>query len=157
MEKKNPWVNPFLQHLRTSLNYAASARAVGVPYSTVMRLKQRDADFEAACEDACEEAYDALEAECRRRAFEGTDEPVFYQGAEVGTVRKYSDSLAMFLLKGYRRRKFGDKQEVTGADGGPLALVDDTRKAARISALLALAQQRKSNNLPSDDDVSDLA
>jgi len=137
------WVAPFIEHLKTSCNFAGSARAVGVGYSTVMALKQRDADFAAACDEALEEAYDTLEAEARRRAFEGVDEPVFYQGVECGTVRKYSDGLAQFLLKGYRRRKFGDKQEITGADGGPLALIDDTKKAARIAALLALAKDRK--------------
>lgn len=151
------WVQPFLDHLKASCNHAASARAVGVSYAAVMSLKQRDADFAAACEDALEEAYDALEAEARRRAFEGTDEPVWYLGEQVGTVRKYSDGLAQFLLKGYRRRKFGDKQEITGADGGPLATIDETAKAARIAALLSLAQARKDRSLPADDDLSDLA
>lgn len=155
---KHPaWVAPFLDHLKTSCNYAASARAVGVSYAVVMGLKARDADFQAACDEALEEAYDHLEAEARRRAFEGTDEPVWYMGEQVGTVRRYSDSLAQFLLKGYRRRKFGDKQEITGADGGPLSTVDETRKAARIAALLSLAQQRRDGELPADDDLSDLA
>ncbi len=155
--KHPPWVGPFLGHLRTSLNAAESCRAAGVPYSTVTGLRARDADFAAAYEDALEEAYDHLEAEARRRAFEGTEEPVWHQGAQCGTVRKYSDSLAQFLLKGYRRRKFGDKQEITGADGGPLAMVDETKKAARVAALLAMAQARKDGSLPADDDVSDLA
>lgn len=149
------WVAPFLDHLRTSCNYAASARAAGVGYSTVMARKQRDADFQAACDEALEEAYDSLEAEARRRAFEGSDEPVWHQGEQVGTVRKYSDSLAQFLLKGYRRRKFGDKQEITGADGGPLSTVDETAKAARIAALLALAKERKARG--EAEDLSDLA
>lgn len=149
------WVAPFLAHLRTSCNYAASARAAGVGYSTVMARKQRDADFEAACEEALEEAYDDLEAEARRRAFDGTEEPVWHQGEQCGTVRKYSDGLAQFLLKGYRRRKFGDRTELTGADGGPLATVDETAKAARIAALLALAKARQDRG-GEPEDVSDL-
>lgn len=72
------------------------------------------------------------------------------------TVRKYSDGLAQFLLKGYRRKKFGDKQEITGADGGALALVDETKKAARIASLLALAAARKAQGTQPDD-LSDLA
>ena len=183
------WIVPFLEHLKTSCNYAESARVVGVAYNAVMARKRNDADFEAACDEAMEEAYDALEAEARRRAFTGVEEPVVYQGQmtpvwerdasgavvtdlETGhpvqardssgrlrylTVRKYSDSLAQFLLKGYRRRKFGDKTELTGADGGPLSTVDETRKAARIAALLALAEQRKGAALPPDDAIDDLA
>lgn len=167
---------------------AESCRAVGVSYSALMSLKARDADFEASCDEALEESYDYLEAEARRRAFHGVDEPVVYQGQltpifehnadgtvrvdeETGkpvqatdrhgnlrylTVRKYSDGLAQFLLKGYRRKKFGDKTELTGANGGALAMVDETKKAARIAALLALAEQRKAKG-SEPEDLSDLA
>lgn len=138
------WAMPFLDHLRQSANVAASARAVGVSSSAVYALRERDGDFRASWDEALEDAYDMLEAEARRRAFEGVDEPVFYQGHEVGTVCKYSDSLAQFLLKGYRRRKFGDKTEITGADGGAL-VIDDTARASRIAQLMALAAQRKEN------------
>lgn len=138
------WVMPFLDHLRQSANVAASARAVGVSSGAVYGLRERDGDFRASWDEALEDAFDMLEAEARRRAFEGVEEPVFYQGREVGTVRKYSDSLAQFLLKGYRRRKFGDKTEITGADGGAL-VIDDTARASRIAQLMALAAQRKEN------------
>lgn len=179
-----PWVAPFLEHLKRSCNMAESCRQVGVNYATMHALKSRDADFDAACDDALEEAFDYLEAECRRRAFDGIEEPIVYQGQltpiferdaqgnvltdlDTGnpvqardangqprylTLRKYSDGLAMFLMKGYRRRKFGDKTELTGANGGPLSTVDETKKAARIAALLALAQSRKAGG-----DIDDLA
>jgi len=190
MSYKYPaWVSPFLQHLKTSCNMAESCRAVGVSYSTMQAFKAKDGDFQAAVDEALEESYDYLEAEARRRAFHGVEEPVVYQGQltpifernpdgsvrvdeDTGhpvqardqygnvrylTVRKYSDGLAQFLLKGYRRSKFGDKQEITGANGGALAMIDETKKAARLSALIALAQQRKDGQLPADDDLSDLA
>ncbi len=138
------WAMPFLDHLRESANISASARAVGVSSSAVYALRERDGDFRAAWDEALEDAYDVLEAEARRRAFEGVEEPVFYQGRECGVVRKYSDGLAQFLLKGYRRKKFGDKTEITGADGGAL-VIDDTARASRIAQLMALAAARKVN------------
>lgn len=58
------------------------------------------------------------------------------------TVTKYSDALLMFVLKGNRRRVYGDKTEVTGANGGPIQM-DEVKKASRIAALLALARDRK--------------
>lgn len=58
------------------------------------------------------------------------------------TVTKYSDALLMFVLKGNRRRLYGDKTEVTGANGGPIQM-DEVKKASRIAALLALARDRK--------------
>lgn len=169
--KYPPWAMPFLDHLRQSCNIAASARAAGVSSSAVYALRERDGDFKASWDEALEDAYDMLEGEARRRAFEGVEEPVIYQGnqswllkrwidddGEVHvdyvydtngnrvplTVRKYSDSLAQFLLKGYRRRKFGDKTEITGADGGAL-VIDDTVRASRIAQLMALAANRKEN------------
>lgn len=58
------------------------------------------------------------------------------------TVTEYSDSLLAMLLKGNRRSKYGDKTEITGADAGPIQ-IDETKKASRIAALLALASSRK--------------
>lgn len=58
------------------------------------------------------------------------------------TVTKHSDALLMFVLKGNRRRVYGDKTEVTGGNGGPIQ-VDEVKKASRIAALLALARERK--------------
>jgi len=43
--------------------------------------------------EAEKQACDRLEQEVRRRAVEGVLEPVFYQGEQCGTVRKYSDYL----------------------------------------------------------------
>jgi hypothetical protein len=58
------------------------------------------------------------------------------------TITKYSDALLMFALKGNRRRLYGDKTEVGGFNGGPIVM-DETKKASRIAALLALARDRK--------------
>lgn len=173
MSRYAPWVKPFLDHLRTSCNVAGSCRAAGVSHTAVYTLRDKDADFAAAWDDALEESYDHLEAEARRRAFEGVEEPVVYQGQltpvwernpdgtvvkddednwvqaknpdgspKFLTVKKYSDGLAQFLLKGYRRRKFGEKLELTGKDGGPVA-IDETARAARVAQLMAVAEQRK--------------
>ena len=65
-----------------------------------------------------------LEAEARRRAAIGVDEPVFYKGEVVGHIRKYSDTLLMFLLKAHWPEKFRENvsidQRVSGRDGGPV-------------------------------------
>lgn len=67
------------------------------------------------------------------------------------TVKKYSDTLAIFLLKAHAPEKYRENSrvDVTSSDGS-LAL-DDTARAARMQALLALAQARKA-----DEDTSDL-
>lgn len=72
------------------------------------------------------------------------------------TVRKHSDALLALILKGRRKRVFADRTELTGADGGPVGTVDETNKAARLAALLALAESRK-RRAQQADDFSDLA
>jgi hypothetical protein len=66
------------------------------------------------------------------------------------TVNKRSDPLLMFLLKGLRKKYGTESHEITGKDGAPLATVDETKRAARVAALLELAKSRK-------DDIGDLA
>lgn len=70
------------------------------------------------------------------QALDADGEPLYL------TVTEYSDSLLAMLLKGNRRSKYGDKTEITGADAGPIQ-IDETKKASRIAALLAMATARK--------------
>lgn len=56
--------------------------------------------------------------ECRRRAFEGYDEPVFQGGELVGVKRRFSDVLAMFLIKAKRpeyKEKFIDVNQTNSS------------------------------------------
>ena len=48
---------------------------------------------------------------------EGVRKPVFYQGAICGSVREYSDTLLMFLMKGAMPEKYRDnyRAEHTGS------------------------------------------
>ncbi len=92
-----------LAALRESGNVVKAAREAGMSTSAAYRLSKHP-DYSEAFEAAKAEgeqalAYRLLE-EARRRAEEGVLEPVFYQGQEVGMVRKYSDNLLMFKIKG---------------------------------------------------------
>ena len=53
-----------------------------------------------------------LEAEAYRRAVEGWVEPVgWYKGKAGGTVRRYSDTLLIFTLKGLLPDRYRDRVE----------------------------------------------
>jgi hypothetical protein len=159
-----PWAAQFLLALRTTGVVSAAAREVGVTPGAVAGLRERSFDFDQAVEEALEEAVDSLEREAWRRARDGVEKPIYYQGVRVGSVTEHSDSLLQFLLKARRRSVFGDKQEITGANGGPLVL-DDVSRAARVASLLELARQRQQligddappKALPSGDTAGDTA
>lgn len=106
-------------------------RAAGVSRGSYSYWCNSDPWFEEMVWNAHEEARDRIEAEAIRRAVDGYDEPVIYQGVpttvvdkETGlermlTIRKFSDNLMQTLLKGARPEKYRDnfKVEVNGGGG----------------------------------------
>jgi hypothetical protein len=90
-----------------------AAKAAGIGRRTVYDWLERDAEFRQAFADAEQEAFDTLEREAVRRAAEGVEEPVYAGGKKVGSIRKYSDTLLIFLLKGARPSKFRERVDVT--------------------------------------------
>lgn len=145
----------FLDELRETCNVTLAARAAGMSLSTCYKHRRDDVLFAERWDEAINEAVDMLEHEAHRRAFKGTQEPVFYQGVECGYVTKYSDGLATFLLKAHRPDKYRERSEVKQEISGGVQL-NDTTRAARLAALLQLAQQRAQKSEPVDD-CSDLA
>lgn len=81
--------------------------------------------YEEAFREAEMMACESLEAEARRRAVEGWDEPVFYKGHQCGGIRKYSDTLLIFLMKGAMSEKYRERQQVEhlGNKDNPLTMV----------------------------------
>jgi hypothetical protein len=114
----------FLAALADTCNVRRACELSDLPRSTAYDWREEDDVFRAQWEKALKIGADALEEEAIRRAREGWDEPVFYKGDEVAIVRKYSDTLLIFLLKGAKPEKYSErvKNEITGADGSPLAV-----------------------------------
>jgi len=113
----------FLEVLReTGGNVSRACAAIELTRTRAYEWRAADPLFAAAWDEAVETGTDELEEEARRRAFSGVDEPVFYQGEVCGEVRKYSDTLLIFLLKGRRPEKYREnvRTEITGKDGGPI-------------------------------------
>ncbi len=113
----------FLETLAATCNVSKSAQAVGVSTVTVYKTRRKDEAFAMEWEQAIEAGTATLEAEAMRRAFDGVDEPVFYQGEIVGHVRKYSDNLAMFLLKAHAPEKYRERSDVNMTHSGEAKFV----------------------------------
>ena len=92
----------------------------GVGRLALYNWKADDPEFSAEWEAALELGTDALEDEAVRRGRDGCIEPVFYKGRECGGVKKYSDTLLIFMLKARRPERFRERFEHTGANGQPL-------------------------------------
>jgi hypothetical protein len=141
----------FLAALAETPNVSRACLAACISKTAAFTWRKVDPDFAAAWEEALKVGVTALEEEVHRRAFEGYDEPVYYQGATCGVMRKYSDTLAIFLLKSHNPAKYREntRMELTGADGGPVQVTDADR-AHRLAGLLSLAEARKRGEDASD-------
>jgi hypothetical protein len=126
--KKDAWRVPFLTSLADLGNVKAAVEIAGVSRAFVYEERGRDAVFAQAWDAALETASDVMEREAFRRAVEGVDEPVFSpKGFKVGTVRKYSDTLLIFLLKGARPEKYRERQDIAHSGHIQVEYVNDWR------------------------------
>ena len=121
---RSPKKRAFLAALAHTGNITEAADIAHISRSAHYQWLEADPVYAAASKDAMEQAAQRLEAEARRRAVDGVEEPVFYQGKQCGVIKRYSDALLMFLLKGAKPDKYKERTstELTGAGGKPLTV-----------------------------------
>jgi hypothetical protein len=110
------------------------ARKLGVNWSTVKYWKSKEG-FKEEFQEAMIYAVAMMELECRRRALDGVEEPVIYQGKlqyrnkadgeleldENGkpiltTIRKYSDRMLLEYLRAYHPKWRASKKFEEGIE-----------------------------------------
>ncbi len=151
----------FLSVFAETGNVTKSAAAVGISRDLHYRWLKEDVDYAAAFAAAELVVTELLEEEAIRRAYNGTEKPVFFQGVPCGFVQEYSDGLLMFLLQARNPKKYRQnaKVEHVGLNDGPIQLDDTSAKLAEMLTPDELAKLRtrllsqsgadqRSNSLP---------
>jgi len=112
----------FLEELATSGIISQACKKARICRTSAYARRKEDEAFAQAWAEAEELGVDAMEDEALRRGKDGTLKPVYQQGRKVGTVREYSDTLLIFMLKAKRPDKFKERvaAEHTGKNGGPI-------------------------------------
>ena len=105
----------FLNAYARHPNKGEALRLAHISPEELSKRRNDDSDFARKYLEADELGNDVLEDAAVERAVKGWDEPIFdmRRGIQVGEVRKFSDSLLMFLLKG-RRKKFRGEDGTAG-------------------------------------------
>lgn len=111
---KPDWAPRFLEELRRLGTIRHACESVGCSRTNVYQRRDGDKAFAAALADAHEDFTDLLDAEGFRRAVVGVDDPILHQGVVVATVKKYSDSILIMMLKA-RRYQDVTRHEHSGA------------------------------------------
>ncbi|RUT27426.1 hypothetical protein C0V97_01255 [Asaia sp. W19] len=119
----------FLEQLKKSGNVSEAARAAGIDRKTAYNWRHHDPAFNEHWKQALEEATDLLEAEARRRALDGYEEPLLYGGRLIYdpegrpvTRKRYSDGLLRMLLRAHRPASFRDTRAVEEGSEPELSL-----------------------------------
>jgi len=122
-DKNAPHKKRFIEVYSELGHIGKAAEACGIPRRTLYGWRTQDKTFAKAWADAEYASTAVLEDEAQRRAIEGTEKPVYQGGKLVGTVREYSDTLLIFLLKG-KNPKYRDNHrvELTGKDGEAISI-----------------------------------
>lgn len=134
--KKRPrWAKAFLVALARTGNIRQSCEVSEIGRTTAYALRDADPTFAADWETALEESADLLEQEVRRRAEQGVQRLKFHNGSAIMVQalspegiplvndknepimvpyveHEYSDTLAIFLLKGIRPEKYRERADV---------------------------------------------
>lgn len=106
------WVAPFLESLADTGIVTDACRVAGISTGHAYHCKRTDGDFRAAWEQAIEDSADTLEREARRRAVQGIEEPVVYQGQLTPVWLR--DASGQIVEESYKL----DKPIAVGGPGG---------------------------------------
>lgn len=114
----------FCAALAETCNVGKACEAIGIGRTTAYEWRDADETFAQMWDAALKVGVSVLEDEATRRGHDGVDEPVFHQGQQCGTIRKYSDTLLIFLLKAHNPEKYRENSKVEIA--GHLAVSEMT-------------------------------
>lgn len=90
----------FLRALSATHSVSAAAKSVGMSRQSAYRLRSRlkGKAFDLAWEVAFHHSYDVLAHAALERALNGVEMPVYFQGEQVGSYRRYDERLTVALL-----------------------------------------------------------
>ena len=148
-------MNAFLDILRsTGCSVRRAVKTSGLGRMQSESLRTRVPAFHELWTEAFEEVTDKLEEEGLRRAIDGVDEPVWYQGMEVGSKRVYSDSLLSMMLQGRRPEIYKQRvaQEMSGPGGGPIEMQNMTDEQLDSFIKTKLAECQLNGLIPKGDE-----
>ena len=102
--RSDGWTLPkqaaFLRALSASHSVSVAAKSVSMSRQSAYRLRSRlkGEAFDLAWEVAFHHSYDVLAHAALDRAINGTERPIYFQGEQVGSYRKYDERLTVAML-----------------------------------------------------------
>ena len=112
----------YLTSLQEDGQRGKAAKLIGTTTVRVINERKKDKEFDEACQEAILLFRESCEDELRKRAIDGVEEPIVYQGiVQSETITRYSDSLLQFYMKA-NDPKYKDKLKVDQVVSGGVLL-----------------------------------
>lgn len=135
-------VDLFLEGVSRSNSITKVCAELNLSRVVVYAMKAQDSVFKQRLFDAQTIGVDAWEDEAARRAFDGVERKVFHQGVQIDTIKEYSDSLAIAMLRGAKPERYAlqtrNETVVGGSLGINLETLSDAELNEKIDAKLSL-------------------
>lgn len=116
----------------TAGNITKAIQIVNIYRRTLYLALNADEEFRKEFYDVRDKALDQCEDEAIRRAYNGIEKGIWYQGQRVGSEIVYSDYLLIRLLMAHRPKWRTMYHEVGGEGGKPIPLQIDHNISDRL-------------------------
>ena len=135
------WRPRFLAVVALSHSTLLGCQATGVSPMTVHNHRHADPDFDAQVIAAQDHCIELLHAVTMRSALEGDTEAIYWQGIQVGHIKKFDNRLRIELLRAHLPSRF----KTPGQQAAPLITGDNNQviicDAAERAKLVALRRE----------------
>ena len=115
-------IDLFLEGVCRTNNITQVCIEMNLSKTVIYAMKAQDPEFRQRLYAAQTIGIDSWEDEAARRAFSGTDRKVFHQGIQIDTVKDYSDSIAIAMLKGAKPERYATRNSNETILGGSLGI-----------------------------------
>jgi len=130
-----PWKEVFVGALRRTLSVARAADVALISYQMAARHRLKDPAFAKAWNDAVEAGCDDIEEALKKRAVRGYLKPIYWRGKRIGFERKFDTTAAMFLLRGRRKKVFGDAKSIVTINHGGTSLTAEAMNDKKLEGM----------------------
>lgn len=115
-------IDLFLEGICRTNNITLVCNEMNISRIVIYAMKSTDPAFRQRLSDAQTIGIDSWEDSAAIRAFSGVERKVFNQGIHIDTVRDYSDSLAIAMLKGAKPERYATRTQNDTVIGGSIGI-----------------------------------
>ena len=113
------WDIWFQHFIEKGGNLSRACELGSISRDAVYFRREHDPIFEARFQAAKQKGVEVMEDAATKRAVEGVERGVYFQGIRIDQTTEYSDALIQFLLKANKPEKYKDRSAVETTDRTP--------------------------------------